>query len=135
GGIVRTRDEPFLLETIHEMGDGGQRHGECLAHVAHAATGIRRDVEEHLPLRVGEIELGRALPEKLPEDGASERVQEIEEALGLRGPFSAARATAFGRHPHNPASTKQLSQLSILARRQRRPTTTAAATICSSVSS
>ena len=50
-------------------------------------------VEEHLRLRVGEVELGGALPEELPEDRAAERVEQVEQALGLRRP---ARLTCSG---------------------------------------
>jgi hypothetical protein len=80
------------------MGDGRQRDPEGLADVPHAAAGMRGHVEQHLALRVREVELGGALPEELAEDRVTERVQEVEELLRLRGPLPAARAVASRSH-------------------------------------
>ena len=89
-------DELLLLEAVDDVRDRGQRDAERLGHVAHVAAGVVGDVEEDLRLRVGEVELRGALPQELAERGAAERVQEVEEPLGLRGPRARGRRGLHG---------------------------------------
>jgi len=67
-------------------------------------------VEEDLPLRIGEVQLGRALPEELAEDRAAEGVEEIEELLGLRRPAPVPSPVIASGSQRNGAFAKQLSQ-------------------------
>ena len=55
-------------------------------------------VEQDLPLRIREVELRGALPEELTEDRVAERIEEIEQLLGLRGPLPAPCTIASGSH-------------------------------------
>src|SRR5205814_7076287 len=58
---------------------------EGLGHVAHRTARVVAHEEQDLRLRERQVELGRALPQELPERRASEGVQKVEEALGLGG--------------------------------------------------
>ena len=78
------------------MSHGGQRDAERFAHVTHVAAGVVGDVEEHLRLGIGEVELGGALPQDLAERGAAQGIQQIEQALGLLD------APAGARRRHGP---------------------------------
>src|SRR5439155_1013403 len=113
--VAGARDEALLLQAVDEVGDRRQRDAEGLAHVAHTAAGMGGHVEENLALRVGEVQLGRALPEELPEDRAPERVEEVEQLLGLRRPVPTPCPVSPRGHEHDGACAKQLSQLSIPA--------------------
>ncbi len=96
--IVGAGDEALVLQAVDQVRDGGQRDPEGLAHVAHAAGGVRGHVEEHLALRIAEVELGGTLPEKLSEDRAAEGVEEIEELLGLRRPAPVPSSVSLRGH-------------------------------------
>ena len=92
--MVGAQHELLLLQPVDDVRDRGQGDAERLGHVAHVAAGVVGHVEEDLRLRVGEVELGGALPEELAERRAAEGVQQVEETLGL----GSAPAGARGRH-------------------------------------
>ena len=83
GDVVGARHEVLLLEPVDDVRDRRQGHPERFGDVAHVTAGVIADVEQHLRLREHEVQLGRALPEELAKRRRAERVQQIEQALGV----------------------------------------------------
>jgi hypothetical protein len=83
GGVVPAHEELLLLQPVDDVSDRGQGHAERLGHVAHVTPRVVAHVEEGLRLRVREVELGGSLPHELPEGRAAQRIQQVEESLGL----------------------------------------------------
>jgi hypothetical protein len=107
-GMIAAQHELLLLQPVDDVGHRGQGDAEGLGHVPHVAAGVLPDVEEHLRLGVGQVQLRGALPQELAKRGAAQGVQQVEQPLGLRRPGARGGSNhALMIHPLNSCVNKE----------------------------